>query len=212
MKQTITKLLGSVLTLLFLVPSVAKATITATWDFAGNSPTGIQSATNYGSNQEVYISSTQDGVDLYVNTGTSGKFSMNGGTSYIQMVAGTIARIPVVSTKDIVTISFGGNAGYCTIGGAAASFPHTATSAEVSQGYVEIGVSENSTYITSISVELAYKPREIAAKWTFDTGYDVDGYICTPNNNEWSATPASNVQAKENKIYKYVANTKYQRK
>ena len=64
MKQTITKLLGSALTLLFLVPSVASATITATWDFAGNSPAGIQAATNYGANQEVYISSTQDGVDL----------------------------------------------------------------------------------------------------------------------------------------------------
>lgn len=154
MKQTITKLLGGVfLAALCLVSDPASATITATWDFAGNLPVGIQSATNYGKNKEVFINSTQDGVNLYVNTGTSGKFSMNGGTSYIQMNTGTIVRVPVVTTNDIVTISFAGNAGYCTL-----SSPHTATSAEVEQGYVEFSVSENSTYINSISVSIAYLP------------------------------------------------------
>jgi len=152
MKQTFTKLGGALFFLLFLVTSSAKAT-TATWDFAGNEPLGIQSATNYGSGVEKYIDSTIDGVQLYVNTGVSGKFSMNGGTSYIQMTAGTIVRVPVVSTSDVVTISFAGNSGYCTL-----SSPHTATSAEVAQGYVEFGVSENSTYINSISVNLAYLP------------------------------------------------------
>ena len=101
----------------------------------------------------MFINSTQDGINLYVNTGTSGKFSMNGGTSYIQMNTGTIVRVPVVTTNDIVTISFAGNAGYCTL-----SSPHTATSAEVEQGYVEFSVSENSTYINSISVSIAYLP------------------------------------------------------
>ncbi len=204
MKRKMTKLLGAIFSLL-LVPSMAQATITATWDFAGNSPSGIQSATNYGSGVEKYIDSTIDGVQLYVNTGTSGKFSMNGGTSYIQMNTGTIVRVPVVSTQDIVTISFAGNSGYCTL-----SSPHTATAEEVENGYVEFGASENSTYINSISVQLAYKPVEIAAKWTFDTGYDINGLICTPNSSEWAPVPATNVQAKGNSEYKYVANTRYQ--
>lgn len=169
MKQTFTKLGGALFALLFLVTSSAKATITATWDFAGNEPLGIQSATNYGSGVEKYIDSTIDGVQLYVNTGVSGKFSMNGGTSYIQMTAGTIVRVPVVSTSDVVTISFAGNSGYCTL-----SSPHTATSAEVAQGYVEFGVSENSTYINSISVNLAYlPPTQRGAYWDF-TGHSSD--------------------------------------
>ena len=59
MKRTFTKLLGGVLMALFLIPTTAEATpITATWNFAGNEPAGIQSATNYGSNKEVYIAST----------------------------------------------------------------------------------------------------------------------------------------------------------
>ena len=165
------------------MPSTASATITATWDFAGDEPLGIQSATNYGSGVEKYIDSTIDGVQLYVNTGSDGKFSMNGGTSYIQMNAGTIVRVPVVSTSDVVTISFAGNSGYCTL-----SSPHTATSVEVAQGYVQFGVSENSTYIYSISVVLAYKPLEIVAKWTFDTGYDYAAGVYTPNTSAWETT------------------------
>ena len=92
---------------------------------------------------------------------------MNGGTSYVQMAAGTIVRVPVVSTNDVVTINFAGNAGYCTL-----SSSHTATQAEVEQGYVEFGVSENSTYINSISVELAYMPAVkpvVAWDWEHDT-------------------------------------------
>ncbi len=147
------KKIFTLLTLLLCLCSGVSATITATWDFAGNSPEGIQSATNYGYNVVANINSSVDGVSLYVNTGTNGKFSMNGGTQYIQMNAGTIVRVPVVSTNDIVTISFAGNNVYCTI-----SSPYTATADDVKNGYVEFGVSESSTYINSISVELAYTP------------------------------------------------------
>ena len=85
------------------------------------------------------------------------------------MVSGTVARVPVVSTTDVVNIDFAGNGGYCTINGSAASLPHTATSEEVSQGYVEIGVSGsgNSMYINSITATLAYLPPVGHATWDF---------------------------------------------
>ena len=181
MKQTITKLLGSALTLLFLVPSVASATITATWDFAGNSPAGIQAATNYGANQEVYISSTQDGVDLYVNTGTSGKFSMNGGTSYIQMNPGTTVHVPVVSTKDVLKISFAGNSNKCTINGnncsSTALETYNVIATDVSRGYVVLGVSDNSAYINSISIDLAYSlPVKPIVAWDWENDESIRSF------------------------------------
>lgn len=169
MKQTITKLLGGVfLAALCLVSDPASAKITATWDFANNNPTGIQSTSLQGESGEGFINSTIDGVQLFVNA-TSGKFAVNSGYVYIQMNANTEVRIPVVSTKDVVTINFAGNNTNCTINDVACSAnpqSYTATLADVERGYVKLGAT-GGTYLNSISVDLAYLPAQKNAEWDF---------------------------------------------
>lgn len=170
MKQTITKLLGGVfLAALCLVSDPASATITATWDFANNNPTGIQSTSLQGESGEGFINSTIDGVQLFVNA-TSGKFAVNSGYVYIQMNANTEVRIPVVSTKDVVTINFAGNNTNCTINDVACSAnpqSYTATLADVERGYVKLGAT-GGTYLNSISVDLAYLPPVKVIAWDWE--------------------------------------------
>lgn len=214
MKQTLTKLLGSVLTLLFLVPNMASATITATWDWENNIPSASIRTVNIQSSQNTgYVVSDVAEVSFYVDaTVASGKLAYVSDKGYAQFNAGTKIQIPVVSTKDKITVkTYSGQHNYTFDGNAATADEQTfdVTDEQVTAGYAEI-VSTAYMNIYSIVAVLAYKPYVIAAKWTFDTGYDIDGRICTPNNNAWEAIPASATQAKNNGAYLFNANTRYQ--
>ena len=77
------------------------------------------------------------------------------------------------------------------------------TDEQVATGYVEV-VSTAYMNIYSVVAVLAYKPQEIVAKWTFDTGYDVSELEYTPNGEEWSEI--AQTQSKNNTAKKFFAN------
>lgn len=208
MKQTLTKLLGSALTLLFLVPNVASATITAKWDFGEGQPSTI-TAVNIQSNSNpntTYIASTVDGYSMYVDASNSGKLQYNS-SGYAQMNAGTIIHIPVVSTNDKLTITSGGNPTCLTIDGVNVSGTpanYDVTAEDVERGYVILGAS-NTTYPKCITVELAFIPEiETVAQWTFDTAYSVDESTYTPTSGDYAETSQS--QSKAGQVPQIIAN------
>ena len=179
MKQTLTKLLGSALTLLFLVPNMANATITATWDWVTNGD--LQSVSFNGTSG--YIESSKSGVSMYVDA-TNGK--LTGSTSgHAQFNEGTKLRIPVVSTSDVVTfIANSYNYKGVTIGNedfeagspAILTRTHTATAEDVAQGYVLI--TSKGDYLNTVSVELAYlPPTPKSATWDFTKGSSIESTI-----------------------------------
>ena len=213
MKQTFTKLLGGALLALLLVPSTASATITAKWDWKNNTPEGIRSIATIQTATGT-VASNIDGVTMFVDA-TSGKLGPNGDNA--QFNSGTILHIPVVSTSDVVTFTPhpSGYAGV-TIGDddyddtSGTERTHTATVAEVKQGYVQI--TSKGGYLYTVQVELAYKPTAevTVASWTFDTGYDVSSNTYTPNATVFSGTSQS--QSKAGQIPQIIANDAYNNK
>lgn len=175
MKQTFTKLGGALFALLLLVTSSANATITATWDWKNNEPDGIRSISTI-QNTTGTVASNVAGVTMFVDA-TSGKLGPNGDNA--QFVAGTILHIPVVSTADVVTFT-PHPSGYSgvTIGDddyddtSGTERTHTATAAEVQQGYVKI--TSKGGYLYGVKVDLAYMPATnttllIAWDWEHDS-------------------------------------------
>ena len=174
------------------MPSTASATITATWDWKNNFPSGIQSEHIEGATGS--IESNETGIFMYVDA-TAGKLQGNA-AGHAQFNSGTILRVPVVSTSDVVTFTPHpsgytgvtiGNDDYDDTSGTERT--HTATAAEVQQGYVQI--TSKGGYLYGVQVELAYMPSAAPietqlAKWTFDTGYDVASNIYTPNSSDWA--------------------------
>ena len=139
------------LSLLLVFACIAKAQdVTAIWDFQNNKPGGINAATNFeGKTGEV--NSTMDGIIMRVDA-TTGK--LTGRTSDAQFNAGTKLQIPVKSAKDVVTVTSYPNYHYYTVGGIAATTDvteHKATSAEVTQGYVEV-IATATSYLYQIKV------------------------------------------------------------
>lgn len=124
--------------------------VTAIWDFQNNKPGGINAATNFeGKTGEV--NSTMDGIIMRVDA-TTGK--LTGRTSDAQFNAGTKLQIPVKSAKDVVTVTSYPNYHNYTVGGIAATTDvteHKATSAEVTQGYVEV-IATATSYLYQIKV------------------------------------------------------------
>ena len=177
MKQTITKLLGGVfLAALCLVSDPASATITATWDWTTNNPTGIQSIEI--NNTTGYVESSVSGVSMFVDA-RGGKLKGNNNGN-AQFNTGTKLRVPVVSTNDVVTF-VANNYNYkgVTIGSddfdagdpVVLTRTHTATADEVAQGYVLI--TSKGDYLSKVSVELAYIPmpwaeRTTVIKWDWE--------------------------------------------
>ena len=104
------------------------------------------------------------------------------GRNNAQMNPGTVLRIPVSTTDDVVTVT--GYPGYChfAVGGDENGdenvVSHTATNAEKSQGYVEVTATAGNNYIYKISVELQ-KP-DVNAKWDFRN--DLPAGICEATN------------------------------
>lgn len=139
------------LSLLLVFACIAKAQdVTAIWDFQNNKPGGINAATNFeGKIGEV--NSTMDDITMCVDA-TTGK--LTGRTSDAQFNAGTKLQIPVKSAKDVVTVTSYPNYHNYTVGGIAATTDvteHKATSAEVTQGYVEV-IATATSYLYQIKV------------------------------------------------------------
>lgn len=175
MKQTITKLLGgAILAALCLVSNPASATITATWDWTTNNPTGIQSIEI--NNTTGYVESSVSGVSMFVDASGGGKLKGNSGNA--QFNTGTKLRVPVVSTNDKVTfVANSYNYKGVTIGSddfdagdpVVLTRTHTATADEVAQGYVLI--TSKGDYLSKVSVELAYMPASsVVYKWDWHNG------------------------------------------
>ena len=149
------------LSLLLVFACIAKAQdVTAIWDFQNNKPGGINAATNFeGKIGEV--NSTMDGITMRVDA-TTGK--LTGRTSDAQFNAGTKFQIPVKSAKDVVTVTSYPNYHNYTVGGIAATTDvteHKATSAEVTQGYVEV-IATATSYLYQIKVVQASAIQEKA--------------------------------------------------
>ena len=124
--------------------------VTAVWDFKNDLPAGINSATAFEKSSGE-VQSTVEGITMFVDA-TNGKLKGRG--SDAQFNNGTIIRVPVKSTSDIVTVVSYPNYHNYNVGGTAADADevnHKATTAEVAQGYVEIE-STGGSYLYSIQV------------------------------------------------------------
>ena len=125
--------------------------VTALWDFQNVNPSTLSGLSIEG--KQGHIPSTLSDVSIYC-IGQYGKFAQR--TSDAQLNAKTTLRVPVTSTSDVVTVtSYPGYHNYA-VGGTAATADvttHTATSSEVSQGYVVIYASATS-YLYSIKAVL----------------------------------------------------------
>ena len=133
------------LSLLLVFAFIAKAQdVTAEWNFKANLPEGIQSIQVEKSVST--IASTVEGIEMTVDA-TNGK--LKGRSADAQINKGTILKVPVKSSRDIVTIMNYGNEKYratFTIGettSADENIEHDATVDEAAQGFVKIEVAEN---------------------------------------------------------------------
>ena len=133
------------LSLLLVFAFIAKAQdVTAEWNFKANLPEGIQSIQVEKSVST--IASTVEGIEMTVDA-TNGK--LKGRSADAQINKGTILKVPVKSSRDIVTIMNYGNEKYratFTIGettSADENIEHNATVDEAAQGFVKIEVAEN---------------------------------------------------------------------
>lgn len=210
MKKTFTYLLGGALFALFLLmPSSAKAKVTINWDWENNIPSTIRDKTVEGNDKSGSIASDTEGITLDYYAKVAGayvKLQPVDGQVYAQFNANTAFRIPVVSTSDKITIkTYAGQHNYTFDGDAATEDEHTysITASQVAAGYVEI-VSTAYMNLYSVKAVLAYKPTELIAKWTFDTGYDQSGSIYTPNAEDFSGIPQTTTSVQVPQIY---ANT-----
>lgn len=124
--------------------------VTAVWDFKNDLPAGIKTATAFEKSSGE-VQSTVEGITMFVDA-TNGK--LKGRDTDAQFNNGTIIRVPVKSTSDIVTVVSYPNYHNYNVGGTAADADevnHKATTAEVAQGYVEIE-STGGSYLYSILV------------------------------------------------------------
>ncbi len=135
--------------LCLFVNTVHASTITALWDFQNMNPSSLSGIKIEGT--ETHVASSNSSINMFV-IAKSGKFAVR--TSDVQMNANTYLRIPVQSTKDVITIvSYPGYHNY-TINGTAATAnttTHTATASEVTQGYVQVQAT-STTYLYSIKL------------------------------------------------------------
>ncbi len=177
MKKIYLQMLTLCLLLLASV-SVNAETVTAKWDFKNDVPSGIRAATNY-QGVEADVQSDVDGIVMHVDA-TSGKLYCVGRDN-AQMNPGTVLQIPVVSNEDVVTVE--GFSGYChfAVGGdengSENVVSHTATNAEVKQGFVEVTATAGNNYIYCIQVvqnpdkaAVVYENVSATATFPFDLG------------------------------------------
>ena len=127
----------------------ATADETGLWDFKNMNPSSLSGLKIEGAQKSV--ASTNSSISMFV-IAKSGKFAVR--TSDVQLNAKTYLRIPVKSTSDVVTVvAYPGYANFKINGKAATSntTTHTATSSELTKGYVEIAAT-STTYLYSVKV------------------------------------------------------------
>ena len=184
MKKALQKM--SLLCMLLMLCIGAKAAdVTATWNFRSGSsffdPTFIYQGTT------AILDSDVDGIQLEIDA-TSGKFSTDGRTDWAQFNSGAILKVPVKTTKDIVTVNtYSKNK--ATIGGVdvatdqTSATEHKATTAEVAAGFVEIVATANDYvgYITVTHVDPLQEKQIYAPDFgTWET-YEANSDNGTPN-------------------------------
>lgn len=166
--------LGIVVCLLAVCAFMAKAmtqasttTVTALWDFQNMNPSSLSGIKIEGTQD--HVASNNSSINMFV-IAKSGKFAVR--TSDAQLNANTYMRIPVQSTSDVVTIvSYPGYYNF-TVNGTAATgntTTHTATSSEVSQGFVEVKAT-STCYLYSVKVaqKIAASTSGTVALWDFE--------------------------------------------
>ena len=146
----------SLLAMLGVTQSAFAEVVTAQWDWQNNVPSGIREFTTLEGNNGVgSLASDVEGIDLYVDA-TKGKLAPNGNGSNVQFNAGTILHVPVISTKDVVTVTGYPNlSNYCFDGGEALqnTNTYTANSFDVNRGYVEVTSTTGGGYLLGVKVE-----------------------------------------------------------
>ncbi len=148
------------------INSLKDTSVTATWSWQNDTPTGIVSNTSFNANQgdpttgflDSDLTVDENTVKLYVDATASGaKLAGNGNN--VQFNNGTKILVPVVSTDDVVTVYGYQSESYLnyTVAGTAATeytTTYTAQESDVEQGYVEIA-STGSCYLFGITVKYA---------------------------------------------------------
>ena len=144
----------SLLAMLGVTQSAFAEVVTAQWDWQNNVPSGIREFTAFQGNNAVgSLASNVEGIELYVDA-TNGKLGPNGNN--VQFNAGTILHVPVISTKDVVTVTgYPGLSNYCFDGGEALqnTNTYTANSFDVNRGYVEVISTTGGGYLFGVKVE-----------------------------------------------------------
>ena len=152
-------------TMLLLVLGAANATVTAKWDFQHDY---ASNAFDMNGTTGAINSLTGPAIQLSVDASASGRFWARGTDALFN--ANTILRVPVASTKDVITVVSYPGYHYYTIGGVAAgndTETYNVKASDVAQGYIEI-VATNQSYLYSIQADLAYIPPVLVmAIWDF---------------------------------------------
>jgi hypothetical protein len=183
----------SLLLLMLLSATMANASVTAKWDFKNNLPEGIQNNTNYSSGVNTVVSTIPE-IKMVVDLTNGGKlYCVNRDNA--QMNPGTVLKIPVFSTKDVVTVD--GFPNYChfAVGGEenndVATVTHKATAAEVKTGYVEVTATAGNNYINCISVELDKIPaQDVTGTWDYSNEAVMTATLAAANGNTDVSVPA----------------------
>lgn len=162
----------STLWLVLVAVVTAKAeSVTATWDF--HSADGNYYAAGSANIQNAVgtlDATASDGstITLTVDATNNGKLYSRGGGD-AQFNNGTIIKVPVKSTADVVTVTSYPNYHYYTVGGSEAdadTYAHTAKASEVSAGFVQI-IATNTAYLFSISVTQKAEAAAVSLTWDY---------------------------------------------
>lgn len=156
---------------LVAVVTVRAQDVTATWDF--HSADGNYYAAGSANIQNAVgtlDATASDGstITLTVDATNNGKLYSRGGGD-AQFNNGTIIKVPVKSTADVVTVTSYPNYHYYTVGGSEAdadTYAHTAKASEVSAGFVQI-IATNTAYLFSISVTQKAGAAAVSLTWDY---------------------------------------------
>ena len=156
---------------LVAVVTVRAQDVTATWDFhSADGNYYADGSANIQNAVGTLDATASDGstITLTVDATNNGKLYSRGGGD-AQFNNGTIIKVPVKSTADVVTVTSYPNYHYYTVGGSEAdadTYAHTAKASEVSAGFVQI-IATNTAYLFSISVTQKAEAAAVSLTWDY---------------------------------------------
>lgn len=156
---------------LVAVVTVRAQDVTATWDFhSADGNYYADGSANIQNAVGTLDATASDGstITLTVDATNNGKLYSRGGGD-AQFNNGTIIKVPVKSTADVVTVTSYPNYHYYTVGGSEAdadTYAHTAKASEVSAGFVQI-IATNTAYLFSISVTQKAGAAAVSLTWDY---------------------------------------------